>query len=418
MNDEVSHGAAFNDPGLNARIMRLRSLDNVTNLAFLAKEYLGVAVVAGAAVLFCERREGWGLAWAWDVPVVAAAIVLIGGLQHRLAGLGHEASHYTLLKNKTWNDLVGDLFCMFPILATVRLYRAFHLAHHRYTNDPERDPDLVLLGESKRVDQFPMTRGRFIREFYLRPLTDPLAFLKYQHDYVDVTVLGRPEDRPAAGTAEPGRHPSRLGTTLGWAYVVATFAAWGAVAAADRPIWNIYLGLAGTFLVLAVGAALPERAFLASSLRQPISARHEGMLRLVHYTWCLAALGLLHGATDGRSTTYFILLWMLPMSTSFFYFMLLRDVYQHTNADDGRLTNTRVFVVDPFTRWAVFVYGQDMHLPHHLFPGVPHYRLPQLHGLLKASHAAYATQAVECHGTFANRKGMPTILDELTAPRP
>ena len=63
--------------------------------------------------------------------------------------------------------------------------------------------------------------------------------------------------------------------------------------------------------------------------------------------------------------------------------MLLRDVYQHSNADSGRLTNSRVFFTDPFTRWAVFVYGQDMHIPHHLFPAIPHYRLGELHKILK-----------------------------------
>jgi fatty acid desaturase len=82
--------------------------------------------------------------------------------------------------------------------------------------------------------------------------------------------------------------------------------------------------------------------------------------------------------------------------------MLLRDTYQHTNADDGRLTNTRVFFCDPLTRWAVFVYGQDLHVPHHLFPVVPHYRLGDLHRLLKQSHEDYAREVVEVHGTFAN----------------
>ena len=65
---------------------------------------------------------------------------------HRLAGLGHEASHYSLLRNKRANDLVGDVFCLFPILATIHFYRLFHMAHHQYTNDPELDPDLVNLG--------------------------------------------------------------------------------------------------------------------------------------------------------------------------------------------------------------------------------------------------------------------------------
>jgi fatty acid desaturase len=104
------------------------------------------------------------------------------------------------------------------------------------------------------------------------------------------------------------------------------------------------------------------------------------------------------------------------MGTSFMYFMLLRDVYQHTNADAGRLSNTRVFLADPFTRWAIFVHGQDMHVPHHLFPGVPHHRLRRLHRLLKESHSEYAAQVVECHGTFANRVGLPTILDTLAEP--
>ena len=30
-------------------------------------------------------------------------------------------------------------------------------------------------------------------------------------------------------------------------------------------------------------------------------------------------------------------------------------------------------------RWCVFPLGQAYHLPHHLFPDVPHYRLRQLH---------------------------------------
>ncbi len=121
--------------------------------------------------------------------------------------------------------------------------------------------------------------------------------------------------------------------------------------------------------------------------------------------------------TLGRSTIYTIVLWIVPTSTTFMFYMLLRDVYQHANADNGRLTNSRVFFTDPFTRWAVFVYGQDMHVPHHLFPAVPHYNLPSLHRLLQNKHPEYAAKVVECHGTFVNRRGTPTIVQEMTIPK-
>ena len=55
-----------------------------------------------------------------------------------------------------------------------------------------------------------------------------------------------------------------------------------------------------------------------------------------------------------------------------------------------------------------------MHIPHHLFPAIPHYRLRRLHELLKRNHGVYRVQVVETHGTFHNNQGRPTILDEMT----
>ena len=181
---------------------------------------------------------GRGCSWGWDVPVLALGIVLVGALQHRLAGLGHEAAHYTLLKNKLLNDLVGDVFCMFPILSTVHFYRLFHLAHHQYTNDPERDPDLVTLGGSKMVERFPMSRWEFIKAFYLRAFTEPLAFLRYEQDYIDINVLGRSENvylRRLPGSNGSGRAWPRLGAVLGLIYLLAFIAGQWAITSAGRP---------------------------------------------------------------------------------------------------------------------------------------------------------------------------------------
>ena len=85
------------------------------------------------------------------------------------------------------------------------------------------------------------------------------------------------------------------------------------------------------------------------------------------------------------------------------FFMFLRDVYQHSNADDGRLTNSRVFFTDPFTRWAVFVYGQDMHIPHHLFPAIPHYRLRTSTACSSRTTAPTVSRSSRRTGRFAIR---------------
>ena len=48
----------------------------------------------------------------------------------------------------------------------------------------------------------------------------------------------------------------------------------------------------------------------------------------------------------------------------------------------ARFANTRIFRVHPLISLSVFPIGNDFHLPHHLFPLVPHYNLRKLHALL------------------------------------
>ncbi|WZO98157.1 fatty acid desaturase [Isosphaeraceae bacterium EP7] len=410
---------SFDQTALQQQIRPLRRVDNLTNLAFLAAEYLTLATVLGGAIAFAELRAGWGLAWAWNVPVFAIAIVLVGAIQHRLAGLGHEASHYTLLHNKFANDLVADLFFMFPLVTTIHFYRLFHMAHHQYTNDPEHDPDLVNMGEGKQIHDLPMPRGRFVRNYYLRALLGPLSFPKFQWAYFHVNSLGKGGNvymkRTPGGDGDSDR--PRVGTVLGFAFILAF------------SVWTQFLAMTGrselmvpsTLAAIAIGVLgcylVPTRWTFHSPFRQAYSARFAGAVRISYYILAQLVLFDLRIATDGRSAVYFVALWLVPLGTSFSFFMLLRDTYQHGNADDGRLTNSRIFNADPFTRWAVFVYGQDVHVTHHLFPAIPHFRLRRLHALLKTGHAEYQEKVVEVYGTFSNDRGLPTILDVMTTPR-
>jgi fatty acid desaturase len=418
---ETGDRPTFEDASLQREIMQLRRVDNHTNLLFLAREYLSLIMMIGGTIIFAEYRGAAGISWFWNVPVFVIAIVLIGAVQHRLAGLGHESSHYSFMKERRLNDLIPDLCCMFPLMTTIHFYRLFHMGHHQFTNDPDRDPDLVNLGYGKRADEFPMLRERFVALVYFSFLIAPLRFLRYQWAYLQVNTLGTGKnvyierstgDRPGAPL---GR--ARLATILGIGYIAALSVVLRLVTRADLPIWLFPVGLVGITILATVTYSLPGWAVFQSPFRNAYSPRFASVLRMSYYTILLIVLAYIRWATGGRSAIYPVLLWLVPLLTSFTFFMYLRDVYQHSNADEGRLSNSRVFFTDPFTRWAVFVYGQDMHIPHHLFPAVPHYRLRRLHRLLKSRHAGYHDEVVETHGTFHDALGRTTILDEMSRPR-
>src|SRR5207253_7717712 len=104
--------------------------------------------------------------------------------------------------------------------------------------------------------------------------------------------------------------------------------------------------------------------------------------RVAHFTLMLCAVAWLTVLTGRPWWLYYLVLWIVPLGTAFAFFMVVRQIVQHGNADQERFTNTRVFLVNPLISMAVFPIGNDYHLPHHLFPMVPHYNLRKLHGLL------------------------------------
>ena len=71
-------------------------------------------------------------------------------------------------------------------------------------------------------------------------------------------------------------------------------------------------------------------------------------------------------------------------------------------ASGDRFTNTRIFLVSPLIRFAVFPLGMDYHLPHHLFPMVPHFRIRQLHDILLETEE-YRDNATVVEGYFLHR---------------
>ena len=100
------------------------------------------------------------------------------------------------------------------------------------------------------------------------------------------------------------------------------------------------------------------------------------------FTGIVATLSFIQATTGFMALRYFSSLWYVAILTTFPFFLILRQVIQHGNGDRGWLTNTRVFQMNPFVRYAVFPFGMDYHLPHHMYATIPHYRLKTFHEFL------------------------------------
>jgi fatty acid desaturase len=138
-------------------------------------------------------------------------VVVVAVFQHRLSGLGHEGSHYALFRNRLLNELASDVFCMFPLMAMTQRFRITHLAHHRYLNDPVRDPDEVRLHFDADRYPFPMLKSRFWYRYVVLSAWLPslLRYLYGQAKNANVT----------AGLREPKwEYRFRVGRCLRGAY--------------------------------------------------------------------------------------------------------------------------------------------------------------------------------------------------------
>ncbi len=102
--------------------------ENRTGLLHLAG-HLGLLLLSGTAIAIQVSL------WWLLLPVHGVLIVFLFTLEH-------EATHQTPFANVTLNDWVGRA-CGLMILLPFEWFRYFHLAHHRHTNDPAKDPELL-----------------------------------------------------------------------------------------------------------------------------------------------------------------------------------------------------------------------------------------------------------------------------------
>lgn len=70
------------------------------------------------------------------------SIVLLGYLQRALGNLLHDFAHGRFAHRRI-ADAVATMIAALPMLATLRVYRQAHFAHHRYLGEIDRDPDFI-----------------------------------------------------------------------------------------------------------------------------------------------------------------------------------------------------------------------------------------------------------------------------------
>lgn len=400
---------ALSDSRVKEKLQELRKVDNLTNVYYLIRTYVYLAAVIGGTIAFYHLRDGWGLAWAWNVPVTLLAITLIGAGQHQLTGLAHEASHHILFKNRLVNDLVSDYLCMFPLFGATQHYRLQHLAHHQFVNDPIHDPDISQLQTSGHWLDFPISKAKF-----LVTLLKQLWFVGlFRYMRIRAAYNAIPTDKNPY--LKKGWKPNKTVVRVGILYMVSQAVLLAALVALQQPLLlaivpNVLWAAMMIFL-----AKVPDSMFHQSRVHPVVSMRAMSLGRITYVTVLFSALAWLSLTVDPYAPLYYLLLWVVPIFTSFSFFMILRQLVQHGNGDRGWLTNTRVFMVAPMIRFAVFPLGQDYHLPHHIFASVPHYRLRALHEFLMTCKE-YREQAVEVEGYFFHAHTpptRPTVLEVL-----
>ena len=107
-----------------------------------------------------------------------SAVILIGSRQFALAVLVHDGAHNLLFSNLKVNDFFSQWFCAYPIFQDNRVYRPYHLKHHRFT-ETEDDPDLALSAP------FPIKKISFFRKV-LRDLTGITGFRRYSQALISI----------------------------------------------------------------------------------------------------------------------------------------------------------------------------------------------------------------------------------------
>jgi fatty acid desaturase len=117
-----------------AMLRELSARSNLQGFVRAASHY-GAIVVMGAIIWLVSSR--YGIAWALPLMFVQGYFVAF------LFMVVHETAHKTAFRSRALNLALGHLSA-FAIALPYEYYCLFHWDHHRYTQDPGKDPELIV----------------------------------------------------------------------------------------------------------------------------------------------------------------------------------------------------------------------------------------------------------------------------------
>jgi fatty acid desaturase len=275
----------------------------------------------------------FGGAWAWTyhwlagLVVTPFALAIIGGRQLGLSILMHDGAHGLLHPDRKFNNWLGQWPSGAATGSDLHAYRAYHLTHHKFTQQPE-DPDLSLSAP------FPTSRAS-LRRKVIRDLTGQTFFKQRSHQFA---AAWRGVKAMLAGETGDGQRDTSAGRALNRSGI-------------DAPVVNVD------------GAKT--------------TARTVGRFLFIQLL-VLAVSLLFWGWTP-------FLLWIVALATTFQLFLRIRNIAEHactTTGSDDPFTHARTTLANLWERTTVAPYWVNYHSEHHLFMGVPCYALPTAHALL------------------------------------
>jgi fatty acid desaturase len=273
----------------------------------------------------------WNFHWAAGLIATPIALAILGGRQLGLAILMHDGAHGLLHPDRKRNNWLGQWPTGAATGSDLYAYRAYHLTHHRFTQQPE-DPDLALSAP------FPTSRASLWRKV-VRDLTAQTFFKQRSHQFAAAWRGVKAMLRREADTS------GKRDTSAGRAFNVANRSG------IDAPVTNVD-GAKTT--ARTVGRFLAVQAILLA-------------ISLALWGWVP------------------FLLWLVALATTFQLFLRIRNIAEHactTTGSEDPFTHARTTLANWAERTTVAPYWVNFHSEHHLFMGVPCYSLPHAHALL------------------------------------